>query len=180
MDFDRFAKVMALLDTDNDGEALAAARSLRRISVRAGVRLHDIALAARDGFAGSDDDELERLSEETRTLRREVRRLNALLRNSAPPTAAPPVPADASSSMSVRGDVGRLLKLQRENRELNNENERLLDLIGNLTEKIQGLEKEIRDKSDQIFIVSERLRVSEQVNKILVDQSDDLIKYLKY
>lgn len=174
MDFDRFAKVLALLESDNDGEALAAARSLRRMSARAGLRLHDIALAARDGLAGGDADELERMAEEARVLRREVRRLNFLLRNAG----VQPSPPQGSPS-PVRTEARYLLKLQKENKDLIGENERLLDMIDLLSYQNKQLEEEIKNITKYANNISSKLNLSEELNKILVEQSEDIINYLK-
>jgi chromosome segregation ATPase len=171
MDFDRFAKVLALLESDNDGEALAAARSVRRMSAKAGISLHEIALAARDGFAGCDADELERLSEETRALRREVRRLNAVLRAAGPRNQPAPTQPDGEAAR-------RALKLERKNKELTTENERLLDVIDALSEKIEMLNHEKESLRDDVFELNDRLSYYEKVNNILINQSEDLIRYL--
>ncbi len=100
MDFERFAKVLALTESMSDGEALAAIRSAQRMVQRAGLSFHDVAMAARDGFAQGDAEEIERLSAEIRTLRREIRRLNAELRCNG--RSSTPSGPDALAAREIR------------------------------------------------------------------------------
>lgn len=47
MDVDKLAKVLAMLDSANEGEAAAALRAARQMLAKEGMTFHDVAIAAR-------------------------------------------------------------------------------------------------------------------------------------
>ncbi|HYD32623.1 MAG TPA: hypothetical protein VEB64_17405 [Azospirillaceae bacterium] len=132
MDADKFAKVLALVDSDHHGEALSALRAARSMLARAGMSFHDLA--------------------------RQVRKNGSPRAEPEPAPPPPPPPSPPSRSTETAHALARVEELEHQIRELEHEvrkthkllsrQQRTLDRQKDETERWRKL---ARDTAEQLW-----------------------------